>query len=69
MLTEALAAFRLLAASHDHTVVRRTALRTWVRDTACAWRGHDLTFQIERGRRIYLRCVTCGHETPGWYTR
>ena len=33
----------------------------------CALRGHDLMLHIEGGRRICLRCVTCGHETPGWH--
>jgi hypothetical protein len=28
--------------------------------------GHELILQVETGRRIRLRCVNCGHQTPGW---
>ena len=31
----------------------------------CALRGHDSILQYERSR-IFLRCTSCGHETPGW---
>ncbi len=31
----------------------------------CALRGHDAILQYERNR-IFLRCTSCGHETPGW---
>ena len=29
--------------------------------------GHDPLLQVE-GPRLFLRCTTCGHETPGWTT-
>jgi hypothetical protein len=32
---------------------------------ACGLRGHDPVLQYERSR-IFLRCTSCGHETPGW---
>jgi hypothetical protein len=37
----------------------------WLRQAFCAIHGHDtmLHFQHER---MSLRCVSCGHETPGW---
>lgn len=37
----------------------------WLRQAVCAIHGHDtmLHFQHER---MSLRCVSCGHETPGW---
>jgi hypothetical protein len=37
----------------------------WLRQAYCAIHGHDtmLHFQHER---MSLRCVSCGHETPGW---
>lgn len=31
----------------------------------CALHGHDSMLQYERNR-IFLRCTSCGHETPGW---
>ena len=33
----------------------------------CGVSGHDPLLQIEDGR-MFLRCSTCGHETPGWRT-
>jgi hypothetical protein len=41
-----------------------------VREAACAaLHSHELMLQIEPGRRIRLRCVNCGHQTPGWNVR
>jgi hypothetical protein len=31
----------------------------------CALRGHEEYRQFERNR-VYLRCMACGHESPGW---
>jgi hypothetical protein len=31
----------------------------------CALHGHDAYLRFEQGR-MCLRCVSCGHETPGW---
>ena len=36
-----------------------------VRQMMCGLHGHDSLLQFERDR-MYLRCVSCGHETPGW---
>lgn len=36
-----------------------------VRQVLCGLHGHDNLLQFERDR-MYLRCVSCGHETPGW---
>jgi len=36
-----------------------------VRQVLCALHGHDNLLQFEQAR-MYLRCVTCGHESPGW---
>ena len=33
----------------------------------CGLHGHDPLLQVEHGR-IFLRCTSCGHETPGWST-
>lgn len=31
----------------------------------CALRGHEEYLQFEKNR-VYLQCVACGHESPGW---
>jgi hypothetical protein len=36
-----------------------------VRQMWCGLHGHDSLLQFERDR-MYLRCVSCGHATPGW---
>jgi hypothetical protein len=35
------------------------------RQVVCGLHGHDSLLQFERDR-MFLRCVSCGHETPGW---
>jgi hypothetical protein len=37
----------------------------WIRQTVCGMHGHDSLLQFEQ-ERMFLRCVSCGHETPGW---
>jgi hypothetical protein len=38
----------------------------WLRQRACALRGHDHVRHFDRqARRIVLVCMRCGHETPG----
>jgi hypothetical protein len=37
----------------------------WLRQTVCALRGHDTMLHFDKDR-MSLRCVSCGHETPGW---
>jgi hypothetical protein len=41
------------------------AALTWIQQGLCGLHGHDPLLQYERNR-IYLRCTSCGHETPGW---
>jgi hypothetical protein len=36
-----------------------------VRRAVCALHGHDTLLQFEQ-ERMFLKCVSCGHETPGW---
>ena len=36
-----------------------------IRQLVCGLHGHDSLLQFERDR-MFLRCVSCGHETPGW---
>jgi hypothetical protein len=31
----------------------------------CSLHGHDAILQYEH-TRIFLRCMSCGYETPGW---
>jgi hypothetical protein len=38
---------------------------SWIQQGLCALHGHDALLQYERNR-IFLRCTSCGHETPGW---
>ncbi len=37
----------------------------WLRQTICGLHGHDTLLQFEH-ERMFLRCVSCGHETHGW---
>ena len=37
----------------------------WIRQTICGMHGHDTLLQFEQDR-MFLRCVSCGHQTPGW---
>ena len=31
----------------------------------CALRGHEEYLHFEKNR-VYLQCIGCGHESPGW---
>ena len=31
----------------------------------CGLRGHDAVLHLE-GKRVMMRCTSCGHDTPGW---
>jgi hypothetical protein len=42
-----------------------TALMAKVRQLFCGIHGHDDLLQFEQDR-MFLRCVSCGHESPGW---
>jgi hypothetical protein len=50
-------------------VEERSGIVAWllgrVQYSLCALHGHDSMLQYERNR-IFLRCTSCGHETPGW---
>ncbi len=45
----------------------RTISRLWkrVQCALCGLHGHDTLLHFEHNR-MYLRCASCGHETPGW---
>jgi len=36
-----------------------------LRQVVCGLHGHDNLLQFEQ-ERMFLRCVSCRHETPGW---
>ena len=36
-----------------------------VRQILCGLHGHDSLLQFQQDR-MFLRCASCGHETPGW---
>lgn len=36
-----------------------------LRQAICGLHGHDTLLQFHKDR-MSLRCVSCGHETPGW---
>jgi hypothetical protein len=36
-----------------------------VRQVFCGLHGHDELLQFSKAR-MYLKCVSCGHESPGW---
>ncbi len=36
-----------------------------LRQIVCGLHGHDTMLQFEQ-ERMFLRCVSCGHETTGW---
>jgi hypothetical protein len=42
-----------------------TVVASKVRQIFCGMHGHDNLLQFERDR-MFLRCVSCGHESPGW---
>ena len=41
--------------------------RLWrrVQYALCSLHGHDPLLHFDQNR-MYLRCASCGHETPGW---
>lgn len=38
---------------------------TWLKECYCGLHGHDHLMQFGKNR-MFLQCVSCGHETPGW---
>ena len=38
-----------------------------IQSAVCGMHGHDPLLQVQ-GARMFLRCTTCGYETPGWTT-
>jgi hypothetical protein len=48
---------------HAETMVNRAVSR--VSQFLCGLRGHDAVLHFE-GKRVNMRCTSCGHDTPGW---
>jgi hypothetical protein len=44
-------------------LLRRALRRLW--QLQCGLAGHDRLFSFG-GDKTTLKCVSCGHETPGW---
>jgi hypothetical protein len=42
-----------------------TGMLDRVRQMYCGLHGHDSLLQFEQDR-MFLKCTSCGHETPGW---
>ena len=38
-----------------------------IHSAVCGLQGHGPLLQVQAGR-MFLRCTTCGYETPGWTT-
>lgn len=38
----------------------------WLQRMICGLHGHDSMLALEGGR-AFLRCTSCGHESPGWH--
>lgn len=53
------------AEAQTETIAQRAARR--VGRFICGLSGHDAVLHFE-GRRVNMRCTSCGHDTPGWET-
>jgi hypothetical protein len=47
----------------DRSVVARAVTR--LNQTLCGLTGHDSLRHLS-GTRVSMRCMSCGHESPGW---
>jgi hypothetical protein len=58
---------RFASGADAHQAVEGIVARglTWLRQAFCGLGGHDNLMHFEKDR-MYLRCVSCGRETPGW---
>ena len=58
---QAITANRVASEPHQESVSVFDRLRQFM----CGLHGHDRLVQFEQDR-MFLRCVSCGHETHGW---
>jgi hypothetical protein len=56
---------RSITAEETPTRASSTRMMDLLRQMFCALHGHDSLLHFEQ-ERMSLRCVSCGHETPGW---
>jgi hypothetical protein len=49
----------------DETQVDGLNVIDRLRQIFCGLHGHDSLLQFEQ-ERMFLKCVSCGHQTPGW---
>jgi hypothetical protein len=61
-----------LAATTEHAQHAITAeagvmarMATRLGQVFCGLGGHDAVLHFE-GKRVMMRCTSCGHDTPGW---
>jgi hypothetical protein len=52
-------------ATHRATDGLTTRALNLAKQAFCGMHGHDSLVQFEPDR-MFLRCVSCGHESPGW---
>jgi hypothetical protein len=52
-----------MAAQQGASLVNRAVNR--FSQLFCGLRGHDSVLHFE-GKRVNMRCTSCGHDTPGW---
>jgi len=60
-----LMASRLTHRAEGAGILARAIAR--MRQLLCGVRGHDALLHFE-GKRVMMRCASCGHDTPGWET-
>jgi hypothetical protein len=44
---------------------REETMLSWINRLYCGLHGHDNLMHFDKDR-MFLQCVSCGHETPGW---
>jgi hypothetical protein len=52
-----------LDAQSTARIINRTVVKFG--QLLCGLRGHDAVLHFE-GKRVNMRCTSCGHDTPGW---
>jgi len=50
-------------AGTENSLMARVVTR--VGQVFCGLHGHDSVLHFE-GKRVMMRCTSCGHDTPGW---
>ena len=51
--------------SRDVTIGFVSRMMVRLGQLMCGFRGHDSVLHFE-GKRVMMRCTSCGHDTPGW---